>query len=66
METKEIMSKLKLVRINRGISQEKLAEEIGVTRASIINWESGKKIPNIENVIAICRALKVKIQIKEK
>lgn len=37
------------LRQGKGISQEKLAEEIGVSRQSIAKWESGESIPDLDN-----------------
>ena len=33
---------LKAARVNAGFSQKKVAEAVGVTPATIYNWESGK------------------------
>jgi len=45
--------KLKILRKQKGISQEQLAEKIHVSRQAITKWESGNGIPDIENLIAI-------------
>lgn len=37
-----IKIKLAAVRINADMSQEELAREMGVTRVTVANWESGK------------------------
>ena len=66
METNEIMQKLKQVRINSKISQEELAEKVGVTRQTIRNWENGDYIPNVTELIKLCNVLKIKITIREK
>jgi DNA-binding transcriptional regulator YiaG len=36
-------------------SQEKFAHEIGVTRLSVANWESGSSIPGTESLRALVR-----------
>lgn len=66
METNEIIQKLKQVRINSKISQEELAEKVGVTRQTIRNWENGDYIPNVTELIKLCNVLKIKITIREK
>lgn len=53
----EIGQKLHKARINKGISQEKLAEQVGVTPASISYYESGKKRPSFEKIKKICEVL---------
>lgn len=40
-------------RKNAGISQEKLAEMVGVSRQAVTKWESGKGKPDTENLIRL-------------
>lgn len=47
----EIGKKLKEARIRSGLTQEKVAEEIKVSRQTISNWENEKSYPDIINVI---------------
>ena len=47
----EIGSKIKNARNNAGLTQEKAAEELGVTRQTISNWENNKSYPDIISVI---------------
>lgn len=46
----EFADKLKQLRTERGLSQEKLAEQIGVSRQVITKWESGTGTPKIDNL----------------
>jgi len=39
------VSKIKELRLKRGITQEELAKRLGVTRTSIVYWEQGKQEP---------------------
>ena len=41
------------LRRERGISQEELANIIGVSRQAVQKWESGASQPNIDNLVAI-------------
>ena len=50
---------IKHLRKLRGISQERLAEEIGVSRQTVYRWESGHAVPSQEDVENICHALGV-------
>ena len=45
--------KLKSLRTKNGYSQEELAEALNVSRQAITKWESGKGLPDIQNLIAI-------------
>ncbi|WP_294550391.1 helix-turn-helix transcriptional regulator [uncultured Pseudoflavonifractor sp.] len=41
------------LRRERGISQEELANVVGVSRQAVQKWESGASQPNMDNLIAI-------------
>lgn len=49
--------KMKIARIEVDLSQEQLAEKVGVTRQTISLIESGKYNPSLKLCIAICKAL---------
>lgn len=50
--------KLKKIRSNEGLSQEQLAEKIGVSRQAITKWETGKGLPDIENMMIMAEIFK--------
>lgn len=49
----EIGKKLRNARTRSGFTQEKAAEEIGVARQTITNWENEKSYPDIVSVIRL-------------
>ena len=49
----EIGKKLKNARIEAGLTQEKAAEKIDVSRQTISNWENEKSYPDIISVIVL-------------
>ena len=49
--------RMKLARVERDYSQEKLAEVCGVTRQTIGMIEAGNYNPSLNLCVAICRAL---------
>lgn len=49
----EIGSKLKNARTKAGLTQEKVAEEISVSRQTVSNWENEKSYPDIISVIKL-------------
>lgn len=53
--------KLKSMRKQSGMSQEKLAEKIGVSRQAITKWENNTGIPDIENMFAISSLFNVSV-----
>ena len=51
----EFNEKLQLLRRAKGISQEKLAEEIGVPQQLVAKWEEGDEIPDMHSLMALLR-----------
>ena len=51
--------KLKQYRINEGLSQEQLAEKIGVSRQAITKWETKRGLPDVENMIILAELFKL-------
>ena len=49
----DIGNKLKNARIKNDMTQEKVAEEIGVSRQTISNWENSRSYPDIVSVIKL-------------
>ena len=49
----EIGQKLKEKRTALGLSQEQLAEQLGITRQTIANWEKGKTYPDIASILKL-------------
>lgn len=49
----EFAEKLKSIRRKAGMSQEKLAEKLGVSRQAVTKWETDGGIPDISNIRAI-------------
>ncbi|WP_454961739.1 helix-turn-helix domain-containing protein [Eggerthia catenaformis] len=50
---------IKNYRKQTGMSQEKMAEKIGVSRQAITKWETDAGIPDIENLIAIAKLFEI-------
>jgi transcriptional regulator with XRE-family HTH domain len=53
---------LRDTRIRRGLSVAELAEQVGVSTASIYFWESDRVRPRDANLSALCKALKLPIR----
>ena len=47
--------KLKACRVQAGYTQREVADKLGVTEASVINWETGKGAPSMENGLALTK-----------
>lgn len=48
-----LAEKLFKLRKDRGLSQEKLAEQLNISRQAISKWESGTTVPELEKLIII-------------
>lgn len=53
----EINMNIRKYRRKKGLSQEKLAEQLNVTRQTVSNWETGKAYPDVDMVIRLSTAL---------
>lgn len=53
--------KLKSIRKKAGMSQEKLAEKIGVSRQAITKWETDSGIPDIDNMMALSELFNISL-----
>lgn len=49
--------RIKQVRLNQNITQEKLAESVGVSAVYISHIESGTSKPSLETLVKICNVL---------
>lgn len=48
-----IADRIQSLRNNKGISQEELADKIGISRQAVSKWESGQSLPDIEKIILL-------------
>lgn len=51
--------RLKQIRADQGLSQEQLAEKIGVSRQAITKWETNRGLPDAENMIILAEIFKM-------
>ena len=54
---------IQTLRKRKGLSQEKLAEKINVTRQTISNWELGETAPNPEQLILLSKQFDISIDV---
>ncbi|MGN1371590.1 MAG: helix-turn-helix domain-containing protein [Candidatus Coprovivens sp.] len=52
---------LKKIRKDNNLSQEQLAERLGVSRQSVSKWESGLSYPEMDKVLQICKLFNLNI-----
>lgn len=46
-------NRLKVYRAQSGLTQEEVAEQIGVTRQAVSKWEKGESMPDVESCIRL-------------
>ena len=52
---------LKIIRKNKKMSQEQLAEKVNVSRQSVSKWETGEAYPEMNNILELCKIFNCKI-----
>lgn len=52
---------LKILRTKSKISQEELAEKVGVSRQSVSKWECQESYPEMDNILKLCEIFKCKL-----
>ena len=50
---KEVINRLRKLRLYKGITQEKLAEELNISRSKVSNWETGRRYISIDDAIIL-------------
>ena len=48
-----LAEKLLALRTEKGLSQEDLAEQMGVSRQSVSKWETGQSVPDLDKIIKL-------------
>ena len=49
----KLAEKLQLMRNREGLSQEDLAEKLGISRQAVSKWESGQSVPDLNKLIIL-------------
>lgn len=60
-ELKELSRKVKMIRLAKGVSQTRMAEEIGVSQTNLSNMEAGRTAITIQNLFKIQKVLGCKM-----
>ncbi|ADG40357.1 SOS-response transcriptional repressor [Leuconostoc kimchii IMSNU 11154] len=59
--SKDIQYNLKKYRTLSGISQDRLADLLCVSQVAVSNYETGKRIPDIDNLIKLSNILQTSV-----
>ena len=52
---------IKQMRLERKLTQEQMAEQLGVSRQAVSNWEINKNLPDLELIISMSRLFSVSL-----
>lgn len=63
MDNREIGARIRLARRDAGLTQEKLAEKIGVSTVFVSQLESGSRAPGLETLVKLSRTLRVSLDL---
>ena len=55
--------RIKACRQEAGISQEKVAELVGVSRQAVTKWEAGQSAPNTENLFKLAEIFGTRVDL---
>lgn len=55
------MHRIKDLREAKGLTQEQVAQKLGVTQGTIAHWESGARTPTLTNMVKIADVLGVSL-----
>ena len=56
-----VSEKLQILRKNKGLTQEELAENLGVSRQAVAKWESGDSVPDIDKCSLLAQLFEVSL-----
>lgn len=54
-----IADRIQALRKQQGLSQEELADRLGISRQAVSKWESGQSTPDLERIVALSQLLGV-------
>lgn len=62
MNQRKIGSFIKELRKEKGLTQEQLAEQFGVSRRSVSRWETGNNLPDLDILVEMSDYFKVNLR----
>lgn len=57
----KFQDKMQVLRKQKGMSQESLAEKVGISRQAVAKWEAGQSYPDMTNLIALSDLFRISI-----
>lgn len=50
----KVQVSLTAARVNAGYTQDEAAKKVGITKRTLMNWESGKSFPSVDKAYMLC------------
>lgn len=66
MSADEMVIELFRIAKQNGVSNCRIARELGVSVTAVSNWKKLKKVPKMQNIVDLAKLLKCEIVLKEK
>ena len=63
MAKKTLAERLKSYRIEKRMTQEYVAEQLGVSRQAVSKWENGTSEPSTSNLVALAKLFEVEVSV---
>jgi transcriptional regulator with XRE-family HTH domain len=60
--TQDIGGRIRTARLDRGLTQDQLASEVGVSRSAVAQWETSRTGQVTQNLSRIAQALEVSVE----
>ena len=60
MDYKDLGARVRIARKKLGMTQEKLAEQVGISASFLGHIERGTRVASLETFVLLCNALKIK------
>jgi transcriptional regulator with XRE-family HTH domain len=61
--SRELRSRLVVLRNQRGVVRSEMAERVGVPATTLGHWEHGTAVPSLAELLAVARALDVDVAV---
>ena len=61
LEEVTVMNKIRELRENKKMTQDKLGRLVGVSRSTVAKWESGENMPRVRQLISLASVFNVKV-----
>lgn len=62
LDLQAVGDNIRSLRINKGLSQDYIAELLGVSHQAVSRWENGLAVPSVDNIAELCEVFEVSFE----